>query len=233
MSENKSGIGEGILRGLKKIIFNPDESSANANSVKETSLPASPAAKSEPVIAAKPADNYMPSSSSSDKERRLKVYQLLEKMNRPGCDFFEVWNAAVEMGGANSNNIKAAYTSLRFADPSLSKAKLDESGNYYMGELKKILEAETARRIEEKSRLEHEKEQLKSNLVAEITSIEQEIKRLQEKLTAKVRERETLNEKYTPQISAIDEKITEGGATVNSVISEMQQVMQIIQQEIK
>jgi hypothetical protein len=33
-------------------------------------------------------------------------------MNKPGVDFFEVWNAAVEMGGANANNLKSAFTSL-------------------------------------------------------------------------------------------------------------------------
>ncbi len=233
MSDNKTGIGEGILRGLKKIIFTSDESPAKVNPVKDTAPLVPPVPKAETFMTSKYDESAIAGTVPADKERRLKVYQLLEKMNRPGCDFFEVWNAAVEMGGANSNNIKAAYTSLRFADNSLSRAKLDESGNFYMGELRKILEGETGRRLEEKRRLENEKEHLKASLTTEITSIEQEIKKLQDKLSTKMKERETLNEKYTPQIQAIDEKIQEGGATVNSVLSEMQQVMQIIQQEIK
>src|SRR5215203_3288404 len=111
MSENKTGIGDGILRGLKKIIFTSDQQSQGGGKV----IP--PPASRTPVqaLADKPVSSAISnvndlSGAAYDKERRLRVYQLLEKMNKPGCDFFEVWNASVEMGGANSNNIKAAYT---------------------------------------------------------------------------------------------------------------------------
>ena len=163
---------------------------------------------------------------------KLRVYQLLENMNKPGVDFFEVWNAAVEMGGANISNIKSAYTSLKFADKSLSKAKLLESGASYMSGLKSVIETESHKRLEEKSRLEKEKEQVKSGLVAEISSLEQQIASLQERLAAKKTERETIEEKYEPKITEIDAKITAGRQSVSIVMNEMQQVLDIINKEL-
>ncbi|WP_336514225.1 hypothetical protein [Pollutibacter soli] len=222
MQENKPGIGEGILRGLKKIIFTGNEAPSASPEKPVNVAPV----QEQPKIAV----NNETAAPSSD--MKLRVYQLLEKMNRPGCDFFEVWNASVEMGGVNSNNIKAAYTSLRFADPTLNRAKLEESGNFYMTELRKILDAETAKRQEEKAKLEKDKEQFKSNLTIEINRLEQEIASLKEKLEAKKLERQNIDENFQPRLSNIEDKIREGGASVNIVLAEMQEVRQIIQQVI-
>lgn len=222
MQENKTGIGGGILRGLKKIIFTGTDASPV-----QTERPANiPPVQEQPKITV----SNEPVTPSGD--MKLRVYQLLEKMNRPGCDFFEVWNAAVEMGGVNSNNIKAAYTSLRFADPTLNRAKLEESGNFYMTELRKILDSETVKRQEEKAKLEKDKDQLKSSLTNEINKLEQDIANLKEKLEAKKTERQNIDENFQPRLSGIEDKIREGGASVNIVLAEMQEVRQIIQQVI-
>ncbi len=229
MQENKPGIGEGILRGLKKIIFNSGETGPGQPvPVADTKTNVSPATTSFE----QPRQVQPQTSQAVGTDMKLKVYQLLEKMNKPGCDFFEVWNASAEMGGVNAANIKAAYTSLRFADPSLNKSKLEETGNFYMTELRKILDSETAKRLEEKTRLEKEKEQQKANLSAEVNKLEQEIAVLKEKLEKRKTERQHIDENYEPQLISIEDKIREGGLSVNAVLEEMQQVKQIIQQVI-
>lgn len=163
---------------------------------------------------------------------KLRVYQLLENMNKPGVDFFEVWNAAVEMGGPNSANIKSAFTSLKFADKSLTKAKLQETASAYMTGLKAVIETESQKRLEEKNRLDKEREQVKSSLVAEISALEQQIAVLQERLAIKKTELDTINDKYDPKISEIDKKINTGKQSVNSVLTEMQQVLDIINKDL-
>ncbi len=229
MQENKTGIGEGILRGLKKIIFSSDDAEIKQAPQVNDSKNKAPAAETfvEPTKTVASAE-----TTAGTNDMKLRVYQLLEKMNKPGCDFFEVWNAAAEMGGVNGTNIKAAYTSLRFADPTLNRNKLDETGNFYMAELRKILDTETAKRQEEKTRLEKEKEQQKANLSAEINKLEQEIAVLNEKLEKRKTERQHIDENYEPQLINIEGKIREGGLSVNAVLAEMQQVKQIIQQVI-
>ncbi|UZJ66222.1 hypothetical protein OKW96_09230 [Sphingobacterium sp. KU25419] len=52
---------------------------------------------------------------------KLKVLGILERLNEQGLDFFEVWNAAAAMGKVDENTIKAAYTSLKYVDNTLTK----------------------------------------------------------------------------------------------------------------
>jgi hypothetical protein len=229
MSNEAPGFGSGILRGLKKILFTQDESAEP-----QTPAPAPESATAPPSSqpAAPPAIPSFAPPADGSKEVKLRVYQLLESMNRPGVDFFEVWNAATEMGGTSPANIKAAYTSLKFADKTLSKAKLLETGAFYKTNLQKTIEAESSKREAEKAALSREKEQVAGSLSAEIKNIEQQLHTLQEKLQTKQNELATINEKYEPRIAAIDGRISSGRQTVAEVLGEMQQVINTIEQEI-
>ena len=231
MSDNQGGFGSGILRGLKNILFTPDPA-APPQPAPSTAPSGTPPPTQQAPAAKAPLAAPVFSPTEVSNESRLKVYQLLESMNQPGCDFFEVWNAATEMGGASASNIKAAFTSLKYADKSLTKAKLLETGEYYMANLKNTLAAETGKRQEEKARLAKEKDQLKANLVSDIAGLEQQIAALQEKLAGKKTERDNIDEKYSPKIAEIDSRISNGQNSVNSVLAEMMQVFETIQKEI-
>lgn len=225
MSNNKEGIKEGILKGLKKILFTSSET--------EEAAPTAPAKIPAPAITSTAKAEFVAEASGNNvKEMKLRIYQLLESINKPGCDFFEVWNASVEMGGANITNIKAAYTSLKYADKTLTKPKLLETGDFYISSLNKVLDAETIKRQQEKDKLLVQKEQEKTSLTTEINELEKQLIALQNKLTEKKTQSEGINQKYLPQIEAIDEKISNGHQSVNSVLNEMQQVVAIIQKEI-
>ena len=223
MSDSKDNIGTGILKGLKKVLFQhdaiPETKMEQQKEIPVTRL--APIAKIESAF-----------SEEGTKDMKLKVYQLLENLNKPGIDFFEVWNAAVEMGGANSTNIKAAFTSLKFADKTLDKARLLETGSGYVTALSSVIETETKKRMDEKLKLDKEKEQARSNLSNEITTIEQQISSLNEKLAIKKTELENLHIKYEPIISAIDVKIRSGQQSVSAVLQEMQQVLELINKDL-
>jgi hypothetical protein len=227
MSENNDRFGSDILKGLKRVLFTSNTEDENTVSP-VTEIPV----RNQNPEPAKPQATESFSAESDLKDVKLRVYQLLENMNKPGVDFFEVWNAAVEMGGPNSANIRSAFTSLKFADKSLTKAKLQETAAAYMTGLKTVIETESQKRLEEKARLDKEREQVKSSLVAEINAIEQQIAVLQERLTAKKSERDNIQDKYDPKIAEIDKKINAGKQSVNSVLSEMQQVLDIINKEL-
>ncbi len=225
MSNNKEGIKEGILKGLKKILFTSSDT--------EDAAPTAPSNIPAPAIPSVSKTEFVAEASGNNvKEMKLRIYQLLESINKPGCDFFEVWNASVEMGGANSANIKAAYTSLKYADKTLTKPKLLETGDFYISSLTKVLDAETIKRQQEKDKMLVQKEQEKTSLTTEINELEKQLIALQNKLAEKKTQSEGINQKYLPQIEAIDEKISNGHQSVNSVLNEMQQVVAIIQKEI-
>lgn len=240
MGESNQGFGNGILKGLKRVLFTsaPDE---NPN----TTYPADPSAQTAnkpPLPSPKVADNPVvmtpfpvapsPEMGNDVKDMKLKVYQLLEQMNKPGVDFFEVWNAAVEMGGANANNLKSAFTSLRFADKSLSKSRLIESGNGYVKDLQSVFENESKKRQQEKASIAAEKEQVRTGLTSEIEGIQMQITELQKKMNIQQKKLLSLDENYNPRLLAIEQKINNGSDAVQSVLAEMQQVLQIINKEI-
>lgn len=226
MSNNKEGIREGILKGLKKILFTSSGAEELQIEAPETST------VSSPVSTAETNDSNPMPAGNNVKEMKLRTYQLLESINKPGVDFFEVWNAAIEMGGANSGNIKAAYTSLKYADKTLSKEKLQETGDFYISSLKKILETETVKRQDEKNKLLAQKEQEKASLTKEIIELEQQLIATQKKLADKKTQNDGINQKYQAPVEAIEQKITNGRDAVNNVLNEMQAVVTIIQKEI-
>jgi hypothetical protein len=227
MSENNDSFGSDILKGLKRVLFTSSDDGEKIDKP-VADIPVT-TQHTEP---ARPKAIETFSGESDIKEVKLRVYQLLENMNKPGVDFFEVWNAAVEMGGPTSANIKSAFTSLKFADKSLTKTKLQETAAAYMTGLKTVIESESHKRMEEKARLEKEMEQVKSSLVAEINTIEQQLATLQERLAAKKSERDTIQDKYEPKITEIHQKISAGKQSVNSVMAEMQHVLDIINKEL-
>jgi hypothetical protein len=229
MSEPGNGLGGGILRGLKKILFTGDTAdSGQEEKVIQSGnagLP-SPALNKSPVL---PAGSAGHAGEEAVREMKLKVYQLLESLNKPGIDFFEVWNAAVEMGGPVPENIKAAFTSLRYADPTLTKSKLIESATAYMDGLRSILDTETSKRLDEKSRLTEEKESNRTRLEKEIAAVTEQIRLLNEKLRESKAELNNNNDKYESLIAEIDRKIEAGKKSVQEVLSDMAQVQKTIQ----
>jgi len=229
MNNSNSGIKEGILKGLKRILF------TDSNPVEvEAVIPPAAAdhTRVQLPVTASPTVALPGGTGENQREMKLRIYQLLESLNQPGCDFFEVWNAAIEMGGANSTNIRAAYTSLKFADKTLSRDKLITTGEYYVNSLQKVLDTETIKRQQEKDKLLDHKEKEKNTLATEITQLEQQLAAIQQALADKTSQREGINQKYEPQVAAINEKIAGGKQSVNGVLVEMQQVMSIIQKEI-
>jgi hypothetical protein len=216
MADQSTSPGSGILRGLKKVLFTQDEAPAAATS-QELDQPPAPVQHAD---------------SGSTADMKLKVYQLLESLNKPGMDFFEVWNAAVEMGGANSANLRAAFTSLRFADKQLTKEHLLQSGREYIMALQQVIEKESARRVEEKNLLETQRESTRRRLDEDIQRIEAELEALEEKRESLRRERDGIDERFVPRIREIDQKIDAGQRAVDEVIGDMQAVIGLLQQDI-
>ncbi len=240
MGESNQGFGNGILKGLKRVLFTapPDESSTttypadpSATPANKPSLPTHKVAETSVISATFPLAPP-PEGDSDVKDMKLKVYQLLEQMNKPGVDFFEVWNAAVEMGGANGSNLKSAFTSLRFADKSLNKLRLIESGNGYMNELQSVFDTESKKRKDEKAKIAAEKEQVRAGLTSEIKNLTLQITELQKKMDIQKQKLSSIDENYNPRLQAIEQKINNGSEAVNSVLAEMQQVIQLINKEI-
>ncbi|WP_343564242.1 hypothetical protein [Sphingobacterium sp.] len=243
MSNNENQRSSGILNSLKRLIFEDDQTS----SAPQSPAPAAPTQEklsnpkptynsvAQPVASGKtpPPIPITANDGSTDlKEMKLKVYAILEKLNEQGVDFFEVWNAAAAMGKVEENTLKAAYTSLKFVDSSLSKEKLVATGTNYANKLKATIAKESEQKQEEKRRTEQDRSMEIANLNSEIKALTENINKLQDDLQKKQTALGQINEKYEPKIKEIEQKITIGNAAVDEVITEINNALHMINQSI-
>ncbi|MDR2273602.1 MAG: hypothetical protein LBF27_22025 [Sphingobacterium sp.] len=242
MSNDDNKRSSGILNSLKKLIFEDDQTSpaptppVPSAPQKEKLAPPAPVytAVQQPTTGKNPPPIPITANDGSTdlKEMKLKVYAILEKLNEQGVDFFEVWNAAAAMGKVEENTLKAAFTSLKFVDSSLSKEKLIATGTNYANKLKETIAKESEQKQDEKKRTEQDRTMEIANLNSEIKAITENISKLQDDLQKKQVALGQVNEKYEPKIKEIEQKITIGNAAVGEVITEINNALHMINQSI-
>lgn len=163
---------------------------------------------------------------------KLKVLGILERLNEQGLDFFEVWNAAAAMGKVDENTLKAAYTSLKYVDSSLTKEKLKTTGTNYANKLKETIAKETQQKEAEIQKVEQDREFEKTTLNNEIKTLTDSISKLQDDLQKKQVALAQINTKYEPKLKEIEQKISIGNAAVNEVVNDIQTTLAIIERSI-
>lgn len=235
MSEGPVNESFGILRSLKKLIF-VDSNEPAAPEFKQSTVTAAQETKSTENVTKNQQTNLTQNTSglpvTDVKQMKVKVLEILEQMNEPGIDFFEVWNAAAEMGSVNAGSVKAAFTSLKYVDKTLDKTKLMTSGQRYSIELKKVIDKETTQKQQQKQNIEQNLISEKARLTDEIGLIEKNITELQEKLSLKQKDLKEINGKYEPQLQDIDHKIAIGNTAVTEVINDINNALGIIEKNI-
>lgn len=235
MSEEPVKNSFGILKSLKKLIFedSPEPSSAESDQVP---VQAKAEVKVEEVVTKNPQTNLTQNTSdlpaTDVKQMKIKVLEILEKINEQGIDFFEVWNAAAEMGSVDAGSIKAAFTSLKYVDKTLNKDKLIRTGQNYAAELKKVIDKETSQKQAQKESIEQNLVTEKARLAEEIKGIEKSIEDLREQLSAKQKDLKDINSKYDPQLQDIDHKIAIGNTAVTEVVADIENALHIIETNI-
>jgi len=224
----------GILRNIKRLIFE-DEHPGTPEPA--PTPPAAPEKTPEPV-AVTPVPVHMQPVAASPvpgadlKEMKGKVLDLLEKLNENGLDFFEVWNAAAAMGTIDAVSIKAAFTSLKYVDKSLTKEKLLSSARNYAVKIQEVIDQDVAQKQHQKQTVQNSLVNEKQLLEKEMGGLETKIKELQNQLSLKQQSYTELDGKYEDQLQDIDQKISVGRAAVHEVVDDIQKAIAIIEQNI-
>lgn len=227
--------GNGFLTGLKKLLFQDEQGTVvhpqqdgNATApppdMPLTGYPATPQF-SPPVPT--------PSAGGADAEQmQAKANQLLESINQPGVDFLEVWNAVVENGGANPATVKSAFSTLRYADKTLTKEKLLSTGRFYKGKLQEAIDADVQRKGARLKQLEEEKEAKRGSLAQELKNLEQQIATLQQSLQEKQQQQARLDDDFNQPIADIRQTIITGQNTVSAMVAQMDEMLVLMDREL-
>lgn len=225
--ENQKG---GFFSGLKKMIFKEEEVPLPAQEPGPAPAKAVTPAEAE----SGPVDNVGAGAAPLEarEDAAKKAYQLIESINQPGVDFFEVWNAVEENGGPQATSLKQAFNTLKFADKTLTKEKLLSSGNYYKTELQKALDNDIQKKNGEKAAITNKIKDSKETLTAEIHSLEEQVVRLQKTIAEKQAELSNLQAHWQPKLEDIEKKIQTGRHAIEGVINKMQTLLSIAEKEL-
>lgn len=225
--DKKTGF-SGIFKGLKKMVFTEDYLETGQP---EQTKPAATTAKSTG------ASNFSPNNTAgiittnvASDDMVQKIYSLLETMNKPGIDFFELWNAAEAMGGANAANLQNAFTTLKILG--LEKASVLSSGEIYCVELQTKLNADVQKKKDEREALNVALQNEKQQLQREKQDIENKIQLLSSQLTETTTKLNQVDSKYTPQIQDIEGKIQSGVNALNVVVAKIKGVLETVKTSI-
>lgn len=174
-------------------------------------------------------------SNDADKDMVEKIHALLQKLNKEGIDFFEVWDSSEQMdGGATPVNIKNAFTVLKAASGGkLTKDYVLETAQYYKEQIQSVLDGDIKQKKAKKQELVSQLSSEKSNLQQEVNDISKQIKDLTTKLNTAENSLNEIDDKYKPTIQKIDQKITSGQKAVQTVIGEIQTFVETFTKVVK
>lgn len=233
-AENDKRFG-GILGGLKRLIFNdtPGAVSPKPEEVVKTVTPVTEEQPAAPAPA--PVSNFTESvheqSSIDEQELIQKIYQLFESINKPGVDFFELWNAAEKMGGPTPVNIQNAYTTLSILG--LSKEMAMKTGREYLQEIDQKIKADVQSKQQEKDHLVLQLQQEKASLQSKESELEKQILNLQKALQDTKAQLTQVDSKYTKPIFILDDKMRVGLSALAIVTKEINAVLNTVEHSVK
>jgi len=229
--DNKKGF-SGIFSSLRKIIFVDEPTTENITPpASGPEQPAKPAINVAPAYTPPPVPAHMgidltKSTNLSTKEMVDKIYSLLEAINKPGIDFFEYWNAASAMGGATPANLQNAFKALTVLG--LTKEKILESGQAYKQELDTRLNDDIQKKLNERTTLENQLRNERMQLEQQKKDQEDKIKQMTAALDVTNKALLQIGDKYRTQLDAINLKIETGGSALQTVLAEMQAVLDTV-----
>ncbi|MDA3613382.1 hypothetical protein [Polluticaenibacter yanchengensis] len=226
-SERESRFG-GIIGGLRRLIFT-DEPPADNPKPAPTPAPV-PKVESQPV-APVIVTPVTVDKTIDEKELVKKIYQLFESINKPGVDFFELWNAVEAMGGPTPANIQNAFTTLRVLG--LTKDSLLLSGRDYIREIDEKINQDINSKQQEKNQLVQQSQHEKSSLQSKSADLEQKISLLQKELQEVKTQLAQVDSKYAQPIAVINDKINVGSSALRVVTHEINLVINTIEGTIK
>jgi DNA repair exonuclease SbcCD ATPase subunit len=213
---------------LNKILFSEDK----------TSPPEKPKEKTEEkqfMPAAGKTENRTQNPEDIDKELVEKIHDFLKSIDSPGVDFLELWNVASAMdGGANQQNIKNAYTTLKIVSQNqLTLSHIESTGLNYKSQIEELIKKDIAKKEQEKERILQEISLKKSELEDKIRSYKQQLQTVKSQLESTENQLNQFSKSYEPQIAEIDKKISAGVKASNSVVNQIASLLSLIKSTIK
>ncbi len=138
----------------------------------------------------------------------IEMYEAgFESLNKPGYDFYEFFKAIKAVGSNDPSVYKMALSMAQSVESKVTKTTLLIEANYYIDEIKKVHKQYETQGKLKKTQFQNSQETQKRNLKTEISGLERELLELQNKISAKKNQLQSLDSNEISEIAEIDQKI--------------------------
>lgn len=179
-----------------------------------------------------------PSSGQPSEEQINKIFDSYQKgfnsLNQPGYDFFEFFQAIVNSNGIDNPQMYVMAMSMGTGmDSSNTKEKLISQADYYLGEINKVYNHNSATGTSKRQDLINQKESENRSLSDELTNLRTQLEAISNQIKTKESQLSLIDNKYTPIIGEVEGKLKANDIAKNRITSTITKVKNGINNNIK
>jgi hypothetical protein len=242
-----------MFESIKKALINSDDTTTDNQKqepVKETGKTKFPIGQTTPTQTTQPevSTNWFGKSTAVEQvvqpvstqaspehiNKALDAYQQgLISLKQAGYDFQNFYDALSEEDKKNPSVYQMAVRFASSMDKSVSKDKLIQSADYYIGKIKENYSAYVASGNGKKQAVLNQKADENRNLTSELEMLEGQAQAIQTQIADRRNKIASIDNKYAGQLSEIDSKLIANDIAKDQVVGSLEFVKQGIINNVK
>lgn len=195
----------------KGLFINEEENSSASGTEKVTPITA--ASNSFPN--SKKSDSKFPvqspvgaSVSNDVLNTIIEMYESgFDSLNQPGYDFYEFFKAIKAVGSNDASVYKMAMSMAKGVDSKVTKSNLLKQGDFYVQEINKVHKQYQTQGDSKKVKLQNAQKTEKTSLTSEISKLEKQILDMQNQISKKKNQLQSIDSSLINDVSEIEQKI--------------------------
>ena len=155
----------------------------------------------------------------------VEMYESgFESLNKPGYDFYEFFKAIKAVGSNDPQVYKMALTMAKGVDSSVTKASLIEQAEFYINEINKVHGQYKSQGNTKKQQIQDTQKKNKDILTNEIVVLEKKLLEIQNQVSVKKNELESIDATMMSEIVEIDQKIVANDVAKTKILETITEV---------
>lgn len=156
----------------------------------------------------------------------IEMYESgFDSLNQPGYDFYEFFKAIKAVGSGEPQVYKMAFTMASSVDPKVSKNKLLEEADFYIQEIEKVHQQYEVQGSNKKAEIQSTQKTRKDNLTSEISALEKKLMEIQNQISTKKTELQSIDVKLVAEVAEIDQKMVANDQAKTKILETIMEVV--------
>ena len=157
----------------------------------------------------------------------IEMYEAgFDSLNQPGYDFFEFFKAIKAVGSTEPQVYKMALTMAQGVDPKVTKTTLLHQAEFYLKEINKVHEQYKAQGSSKKNSIQEVNKAKKISLSNDISELERKILDLQNQVSIKKNQLQSIDVNQSTEVKEIDEKLLANDMAKTKILQSINTVVE-------